>query len=58
MIQYGWTVMCKDLGRNDIGEAQDVDSFKCTGKERGHQPRADEEFLKSLIRGVIGEDKP
>lgn len=57
MIQYGWTVMCKELGRNDIGEAQDVESFKCPGKECGRQPRADEEFLKSLIRGGIGADK-
>lgn len=49
--------MCKELGRNDIDEAQDVESFKFTGKECGCQPGADEEFLKSLIRGLIGADK-
>lgn len=51
MIQYGQTVMCEELGQNDVVEALVHSEGICL------QYRGDEEFLKGLIGGAMGTDK-
>lgn len=46
--------MCEELRGHDIGEAQEVESLRCTSKECGHQPIGDEESW-SLIRGRMSK---
>lgn len=54
MIQYGWTVMYKELRGHDISETQGVESLRYMGKEYGLQPVGGTESW-SLIRERMGQ---